>query len=61
MGNLNQLELKTNIEKKLGEKVINYLIHKAKKEGIEKLCIETGAGEFLNLLENYLKIWFQNL
>ena len=32
--------------KKLGEKVITYLIHKAKKEGIEKLCIETGAGEF---------------
>ena len=32
--------------KQLGEKIISYLINEAKKEGIKKLSIETGAGDF---------------
>ena len=38
-----------------GIKVIEHLIYEAKKLNIKRLSIETGAGKFLNLLENYLK------
>ena len=32
--------------KKLGEKIISHLIEQAKRHGIKKLSIETGAGEY---------------
>ena len=32
--------------KNLGKKIISYLINQAKTEGIKKLSIETGAGDF---------------
>ena len=37
-----------------GIKVINHLINEAKKLNIKRLSLETGAGDFFNLLENYL-------
>lgn len=38
-----------------GINVINHLINEAKKLNITRLSIETGAGDFLYLQENYLK------
>ena len=34
--------------KGMGEKIISHLIHEAKEIGINKLSVETGAGEFFN-------------
>tara|TARA_B100000575_G_scaffold56276_1_gene42315 strand:- start:845 stop:1303 length:459 start_codon:yes stop_codon:yes gene_type:complete len=33
-------------QKKYGEKIIDHLIEKSKNQGIKKLSVETGAGEF---------------
>ena len=33
-------------QKKYGEKIIAHLIEKSKNQGIKKLSVETGAGEF---------------
>ena len=44
-----------------GIKVIEHLIGQAKKLNIKRISIETGAGNFLNLQENCLKIVVLNL
>ena len=42
--------------KKYGGKIISHLIEKSKQIGITKLSVETGAGDFLRPLENFLKV-----
>ena len=38
--------------------IIKHLINEAKNLKINKLSIETGAGEFFHQQENFYKFWF---